>query len=510
MFRTLRDLLSLAKVAWILARHDALIPGEFAHMVPPAARTVGTISRIGARNKNLRPGQRLAAALGGRGPAYVKFGQLLATRPDIIGFEMARDLGELQDKMPPFAMADAETEIERSFGKPVSELFSRFSEPVAAASIAQVHKAETLDGRAVAVKILRPGIEKKARTEFRTLLLGAKLVQRFVPAARRMEPVKFISTLMEASEVELDLRIEAGSASEIRENLRDMQDVVVPQVEWDRSTRRVLTVEWIDGTSITDTDALADRSIDRARLAKRVMEVFLTTALEHGFFHADMHQGNLIIDRQGRLVLIDFGIMGRLDEPARKAFAEIIFGFVQRDYRLAAKAHFDAGYVPPHFNMDAFATALRAVGEPIFNKRANEFDMSRVLQQLFDVTDIFDMHLRPELVLLQRTMVVVEGVARVLDPKIDLWTTAEPIVQAYVQREIGAAAFRRRARTSAEAAVSLIDALPEFAQAAENVAGQLANGGLKLSDDTIIRLARAMKGKPLQDDGGSSKGGKRH
>ncbi|GGY47135.1 2-polyprenylphenol 6-hydroxylase [Parvularcula lutaonensis] len=500
MFGTLGDFFRLLRITWILARHDALIPREFEDNVPAFVGTVGKITRFGTRTKGRRPGQRFADALAGQGPAYVKFGQLLATRPDIIGFEMANDLSKLQDRMDPFPKEVAEREVERAFGKPIGEIFESFSDPVAAASIAQVHKAVTPGGREMAVKILRPGIEKKAHQEFRVLLLGARIVQRFVPAARRLEPVKFVRTLMESSELELDLRIEAASASELRENLAPMTDVVVPEVDWQRSARRVLTLEWIDGIPVSDIDAVRASGADTRYLSVLVMRCFLTQALEHGFFHADMHQGNLFVDGEGRLVLIDFGIMGRLDEKARRTFAEIIYGFIRRDYRAAAMAHFEAGYVPEHFNIDAFATALRAVGEPIFGKKADQLDMSRVLQQLFDVTDVFDMRLRPELVLLQRTMVVVEGVARILDPEIDLWGTAEPIVRDYIEREIGGRAFVRQARENLDAARGLIEAFPEFAQAAENVAGQLANGGLRLSDDTIIRLARAMKGKPLDPD----------
>lgn len=497
MFRTVSDLLRLVGITWKLARHDALIPREFDDQVPRGVRILGRVTRLGTRRDGRRPGQRLADALAGQGPAYVKFGQLLATRPDIIGMQMADDLSALQDRMPPFPQERAREEIERAFGRPLAEVFTSLSEPVAAASIAQVHKGVTPDGRQVAVKILRPGIEKTAADEFRTLLLGARIVRRLVPASRRLEPVKFIKTLMESSELELDLRIEAGSASEIADNLGKLDDIIVPAIDWQRSSRRVLTVEWIDGIRITDLAAAGPVTAQRRYLAVLVMRCFLTQALEHGFFHADMHQGNLFVDGKGRLVLIDFGIMGRLDRAARKTFAEIIYGFIQRDYRAAALAHFDAGYVPEHFNVDAFATALRAVGEPIFGKKADQLDMSRVLQQLFDVTDVFDMHLRPELVLLQRTMVVVEGVARILDPEIDLWKTAEPIVRDYVRREVGAAAFAEQARANFDAAKSLIEAFPSFAQAAENVAGQLANGGLRLSDDSIIRLARALKGKPL-------------
>ena len=501
MFRTLADMLRLLRIGWTLARHDALIPREFDPMLPRGVRLIGKITRLGTITKGKRPGERLAAALAGQGPAYVKFGQLLATRPDIVGFEMACDLAKLQDAMPAFPTAEARAEVERALGKPIDDLFTEFSEPVAAASIAQVHKATTTDGDVVAVKVLRPGVEKLARKEFRVLLLGAKIVHALVPGARRLEPIKFISTLKESSDFELDLRIEAGSASEMKDNLASLDNIVVPDVDWQRSARRVLTVSWIDGTRVSDPEAMAARTdLDRSALARLEMQCFLSQALEHGLFHADMHQGNLFVDGQGRLVLIDFGIMGRLDASARRAFAEILYGFTSRDYQRAARAHFDAGYGPDHFNVDAFATALRSVVEPIFNKKANELDMSRVLQQLFDVTEVFEMHLRPELVLLQRTMVVVEGVARVLDPNIDLWTTAEPIVRAYLQQEIGARAFFKKAQNNADAAASLFENFPEFAQAAEKLAGQLANGGLKLSDDTVVRLAKAMKGKLPESD----------
>jgi ubiquinone biosynthesis protein len=255
----------------------------------------------------------------------------------------------------------------------------------------------------------------------------------------------------------------------------------------------VLTTEWVEGTPVTDTKALDAKGVDRAALAVLTMRTFLGTALEDGFFHADMHQGNLFVDGEGRLVLIDFGIMGRMDEANRRAFARIIYGFIRRDYDDAAQAHFDAGWIPDRFDVGTFATALRSVGEPIFGRTANDMDMSKVLQQLFDVTEVFDMHLRTELVLLQRTMVVVEGVARVLDPGIDLWATAEPVVRGYVAKQVGPRAALRALRQNASAARDLFDAFPEFAAAAEKVAGQLANGGLKLSDETVEKLAAAIR-----------------
>ncbi|MBB4657990.1 2-polyprenylphenol 6-hydroxylase [Parvularcula dongshanensis] len=498
MIRGLLDIFRLVRAASVLARHDALIPAEFAEYVPPGVRVFGAVSRIGAKDRHLRPGQRLARALAGQGPAYVKFGQLLATRPDIVGMQMAEDLTELQDRMPPFPTEEAKAEIERAFRRPLETMFSEFSDSIAAASIAQVHRARLTTGELVAVKVLRPDIEKKARKEFRVFRLGAKIVETLIKPARRMRPVAFIDTLAAAAEVELDLRIEAGSASEIKDNLKDEPRIRIPETYWSHSTRRVLTTEWIDGTPVTDGRALDARGADRQGLAVLAMQTFLRSALEDGFFHADMHQGNLFVDKEGRLVLLDFGIMGRMDEESRRTFATIIYGFIRRDYQAAARAHFDAGWIPARYDVGAFATALRSVGEPIFGKSAEDMDMSRVLQQLFDVTEVFDMHLRTELVLLQRTMVVVEGVSRVLDPNIDLWAAAEPIVRSYVTRRVGPRATLRILRENAKAAGELFEAFPEFAAAAENAAAQLANGGLRLSDDTVERLAAAIRGEPIR------------
>jgi ubiquinone biosynthesis protein len=479
VFDAIADYFRLVAAGTRLTRHDVLVPKEFASGLPAPARFLGAISRVGARTKDatgrrLRPGERLAAAFEGMSPAYVKLGQFMATRPDMIGFDMARDLGRLQDRMAPFPRAAAVAEIERAFGKPLGDLFDDFSEPVAAASIAQVHRACLKDGRKVAVKVLRPRIEAQVTSEFRAFSRAARFVEGLSASTKRMEPVRFIETLKATAAIELDLRMEAAAASALRDDLKTTPGVRIPDIVWPLTARRVLTLEWIDATPVSDAQALATKGVDAKRLAQTIIEVFLTQALKKGFFHADMHQGNLMIDAGGRLALVDFGIMGRLDEATRRTFAEIVHGFITRDYRRTAKVHFDAGYVPKTHSIDAFAQSLRAVGEPLFGLSAEKVDMSRVLQQLFDVTALFDMHLRPELVLLQRTMVTVEGVARSLDPEINMWEAAAPVVRSAIADAIGPRRQIERLREATEKALDIAPHLPRYVETLAAASEQLA------------------------------------
>ncbi len=444
---------------------------------------------------------RVASALAALGPSYIKLGQFLATRADLIGPELARDLQHLQDRLPPFSMAEARRAVEEALGGRLEDHFLSFGPPVAAASIAQVHKAEvpTADGgrRTVAVKILRPGIERRFKADLDSYYFAARLVERFHAPSRRLKPVAVVDTLARTTGLEMDLRLEAAAMSEMAENITGDRtlpdgDFRVPEVDWRRTARRVLTLEWIDGAKMSDLAALQAAGHNLKGLGQTVLRSFLRHAMRDGFFHSDMHQGNLLVEPSGTVVAVDFGIMGRLGARERRFLAEILHGIITRDYRRAAEVHFWAGYVPPHHPVEVFAQALRAIGEPIHGRTSDEISMADLLGQLFAYTEVFDMETRPELINLQKTMVVVEGVARSLDPSLNLWTAAEPIAREWVELNLGPAGAIKDAREGAGQIGRILGEVPALLGQAERTMtalAEMARTGVRLDDATITRLA---------------------
>ncbi len=383
-------------------------------------------------------------ALQALGPAYIKFGQILSTRPDVVGDELAIQLRVLQDKLPPFSMREAKREIEKELERPVEAIFSEFSEPVAAASLAQVHRARLRDtGEEVAVKVLRPGIERAFRRDVDAFYLAARIVELTAPFARRLKPMDVIEHFEGVVEGELDLRLETSAAAEFAANTANDPGFKLPEVKWFLSSRRVMTQGWAEGIPAGDVPAIDAAGHDRKALGESVLRLFLLHALRDGYFHGDMHHGNIKIAANGDIIAYDFGIMGRLDEYTRRVYAEILFGFIRKDYRRVAEVHFEAGYVPADKDVDEFARALRSVGEPIFGMDASQISMGRLLNYLFEVTETFGMETRTELILLQRTMVVVEGVARSLYPQINIWEVAQPVVEDYIKESIGPKALAK-------------------------------------------------------------------
>jgi ubiquinone biosynthesis protein len=458
---TVSGLASLARLcgaAWILIRADALFPHEIDPLLPGGARVAARTLRIFASRtvRGRRPGERLAGALELLGPVAVKVGQLLSTRADVFGPVFADDLSHLKDRLPPFPDAVARSEVEQAFGRPLGEMFTEFGEPLAAASLAQVHKATLLDGRTVAVKVLRPGIERRVSMDADALLLAARLAERWAPASRRLEPSAFATGVARMLRLELDLRFEAAGADELAVVMAADTYMSAPAVVWPGVARRVLTLEWAHGAPLSRLDALELPGLDRPRLADNLVRAFLAQALDHGAFHADLHEGNLFVQSPARLIAVDFGIIGRLGPSERRYLAEILWGFLRRDYHRVAAIHFEAGYVTSDQDPAAFAQALRAVGEPVFGRSARDVSMSRLLSQLFEITALFEMRLRPELVLLQKTMVTVEGVARRINPDHDIWRAAEPVVRRWITRELSPAARVSTLATTARDALTAL------------------------------------------------------
>lgn len=496
----LLNTLRLARAGFVLAQYGVRfvpkgmpvpLPLKLARVATLPVQLLTTLFR-----KSEPQSARVATALVRLGPSYMKLGQFLATRADIIGTELSNDLRQLQDKAEPFSMAEARKAVERALGGKLEDHFVEFGPPVAAASIAQVHMAYILKNgikKAVAVKILRPNIEKRFYRDLDSYYFAARMIERFYPPARRLKPVAVVDNLKHSTDLEMDLRLEAAAISEMASNIKNDEGFRVPDIDWKRAAKRVLTVEWIDGTPIAQRDKLREKGFDTAALGLIVLRSFLRHAMRDGFFHADMHQGNLFVDDNGKIVAVDFGIMGRLGIPERRFLAEILHGLITRNYYRAAAIHFEAGYVPLHHSVEEFAQAMRAIGEPIQGCTAEEISMAGLLGQLFAYTEVFDMQTRPELILLQKSMVIVEGVARDLDPTLNVWIAAEPVAKEWIEAtKLSPLDRLREAGRSAETISDMLIKTPGLLQnITQAISGfsQIASAGIHLDDETVEKIA---------------------
>ncbi|MVA98113.1 2-polyprenylphenol 6-hydroxylase [Nitratireductor sp. CAU 1489] len=486
----------LARAGWVMVREGvfAALPGDQLVGLPKFG---WRLSRVLARRRSTGRdrSENLSKAAARLGPSYVKLGQFLATRPDVVGADVALDLASLQDRMETFPHDQAVATVEASLGRPVGQLYGTFGDPVAAASIAQVHRATSAEtGEPVAVKVIRPGVRRRFFHDLESYFVAARLQERFIPASRRLRPVEVTQTLAQTTKVEMDLRLEAAALSEIAENTKNDPGFRVPTVDWARTGRDVLTLEWIDGVKLSDIEGVRAAGHDLEALSVSLIQTFLRHTLRDGFFHADMHPGNLFVQADGTIVAVDFGITGRLGKKERRFLAEILYGFITRDYRRVAEVHFEAGYVPASHDVAAFAQAIRAIGEPIHGQPAETISMARLLTLLFEVTELFDMTTRTELVLLQKTMVVVEGVSRSLDPAFNMWKAAEPVVREWIASHLGPQGVLSDARDGVAAVLSLARQAPELAARTEKLSREIdsmAEHGLRFDDATAKAIGKA-------------------
>jgi ubiquinone biosynthesis protein len=483
VLKAIANLFRLYLIARTLARHDALFPLERLGVAPIVMALVRLVSR---RRVPGRPGERLAAACEALGPTFIKLGQALSVRSDLVGEEVASDLSSLQDKLPPFPSDQAMAIIEAGLGRTVGELFDRFdSDPIAAASIAQVHFATTAEGAEVAVKVLRPDVEAIFARDLDLMYWVARLVERARPDLRRLKPVEVVRTFEETVWVEMDLRMEAAAAAELAENFAGDPDFLVPEVDWQRTSRRVLTTERIDGFSIDEVEALVNAGLDPRDIIEKSARVFFYQVFRDGFFHAHMHPGNMFVGRDGALMPVDFGIMGRLDRKTRNYLADMLLAFLQRDYRRVADVHFQAGYVPGHKSRDASTQACRSIGEPILGLPMDQISLARLLAQLFQVTEQFEMETQPQLLLLQKTMLVSEGVSRKLDPALNMWVLAQPLIEEWMWENRGPSA---RIRDAAETALTQFERLPVLLDRIDLAGKMIEEGGMRLHPETEASL----------------------
>ncbi|MFB9174094.1 2-polyprenylphenol 6-hydroxylase [Roseibium salinum] len=489
----------LARAGFVMAREGVFGLASLPDL-PTGPRVMIAAARLLERRtvKNKSADLRLSDALNRLGPSYVKLGQFLATRADVVGKDAARELAALQDRLPPFDHDEAREAVAEQLGKPVEEVFAEFGQAVAAASIAQVHPAivREKDGteRKVAVKVLRPGVSRRFQRDLESYYMVARLAERFHAPSRRLRPVAVVDTLAQSVAIEMDFRLEAAALSEMAENTVEDPGFEVPGVDWLRTSKGVLTMEWIDGRKMSDLDGLRQDGHDFEALAAAIIQNFLRHTLRDGFFHADMHQGNLFVQTDGTLVAVDFGIIGRLSKRERRFLAEILFGFITRNYKRVAEVHFEAGYVPADQDVDMFAQAIRAIGEPIHGHHASEISMARLLTQLFEVTELFHMRTQTQLIMLQKTMVVVEGVARTLNPNLDMWKTAEPVVGSWIKEHLGPTGKLRDAGDALASLARIANDMPIFADRIGRLSEEveeMASEGLRFNRETAEAIGKA-------------------
>lgn len=486
MLTSLRHTARLFRIGLTLAQHDALFVLE-ATRVSPVITTVCKLARQ-RRYRHLRPGERLTKAFESLGPTFMKLGQALSVRSDLVGEDIAADLSQLRDAIPPFPSRIAKATLEAELRQPLSELFTSFDDkPVAAASIAQVHFAITLDGRQVAVKILRPDIETAFARDLDLLFWLASVAERRMPQWRRLKPIETVAEFARTISFELDLRYEAAAAEELRENMKNDVGFYIPSIDWNLTSERVLTTERINGISLNDMEAVRAAGIDCNTLIEHAANSFFKQVFRDGFFHADLHPGNLFVLPDNSLAAVDFGIMGRIDRQTQLYLADMLWGFLQGDYERVARIHINAGFVPPQTSVKEFAQANRAIAKPIFGKPLNEISIAKLLSQLFKVAETFQMETQPQLLMLQKTMMLTEGVGRMLNPQVNMWKMAEPLIADWAKDNLGPTA---RVREHLKDGAETLRRLPALIRQTEQALEELQTGGLKLHPDT----ARAIGG----------------
>jgi ubiquinone biosynthesis protein len=495
LWRGARHLATLLRIGVLLARHDALFPLEWLPFGAGFVKLTRWLLPPRAEIAAERPGVRVAMALQRLGPSYIKLGQALSTRSDLIGEEMAADLSSLQDRLTPFPGPQAVAVIEEELGRPIAQLFSDFEPvPVAAASVAQVHFATTAEGQAVAVKVLRPGVAEAFARDLDLLLWMAELIERWRPDWQRVHPIEIVRRLHESVEFEMDLRLEASAAAELAENFAGDENFRVPRIDWSRTSRRMLTTERIRGLSINDKEGILAAGIEPRDLVGKAAAAFFAMVFRDGFFHADLHPGNLFVLADGTIAAVDFGIMGRLDRKHRYYLADMLLGFLTGNYRKVAQVHFDAGFVPASESVEAFTQACRSIGEPLLERPLEQISVARLLSQLFRITQQFKMETQPQLLMLQKTMVLAEGLGRQLDPTVNMWELARPLIEEWMVLNRSPPA---RAVLGAAALMEGLERLPGLLGDVETTLKRLARGGLPLDPETIRTLQGAQNGVSL-------------